>query len=208
MTLTFIFFGSLMTAFSGAVAPGPLLAITLADARKHGPLAGIRLINGHAVLELLLLLLIILGPGEYLKTQPVIIATGLAGGLILLFMGIELIRSAGKGMDERALIGQAVPEVKGAVTSLSNPYWLLWWVTIGAAFLSRSMASGVIGVVVFFLGHILADYIWYGAVGLVTAKGNLVNMSWYRWIEAACGLALILFAGYFFIDALERLGII
>lgn len=208
MSFAFIFFGSLVTAFSGAVAPGPLLAVTLADARKQGPFAGIRLINGHALLEFFLLVLIIYGPGAYLKTQAVLIATGFLGGALLLMMGFELIWKAGSDTSEYRLFSRSSPEIKGALTSISNPYWLLWWVTIGAAFLSRSLVLGLAGAAVFFAGHILADYIWYGAVSFLTVKGNITAKSWYKWVEVVCGLWLVVFALYFLFDAVKRAGLI
>ena len=40
--------------------------------------------------------------------------------------------------------------------SAANPYWLIWWLTIGRGYDMFSMKYGWLGVALFFIGHILA----------------------------------------------------
>jgi len=58
------------------------------------------------------------------------------------------------------------------LASLSNPYWTLWWATIGLGYLAAAMKFGLKGVVVFFWGHILADYTWYALISVGITRGK------------------------------------
>lgn len=55
----------------------------------------------------------------------------------------------------------------GALTSLGNPYWLLWWLTIGVSFITQAKSLLFFGILSFYIGHILADYTWYAFIGIL-----------------------------------------
>ena len=55
----------------------------------------------------------------------------------------------------------------GVVATVANPYWLLWWATIGANFVALARQGGALGLVSFFSGHILADFLWYTLVAFL-----------------------------------------
>ena len=80
----------------------------------------------------------------------------------------------------------------GALVSVSNPYWVLWWASIGAAYMSESLEEGAAGVASFFTAHILSDFAWLTLVAFVLATGRrLISRRLYRGILAACGLFLV-----------------
>jgi threonine/homoserine/homoserine lactone efflux protein len=98
--------------------------------------------------------------------------------------------------------------IDGIVTSASNPYWSLWWATIGLGYLLLSRGQGAVGVLAFFSGHILADAAWYLFVGTAVSAGR----GWftdraYRIVVGACAACLGFFAlsfGYFGLMRLFR----
>ncbi len=55
--------GSFVIGLSGAMAPGPLLTITIAESIKRGPWVGPLIVLGHGVLELTMVIAIISGHG-------------------------------------------------------------------------------------------------------------------------------------------------
>ncbi len=88
--------------------------------------------------------------------------------------------------------------ILGILGSVSNPYWIIWWATIGLGYLVASIKLGIAGVVSFFLGHILADFAWYTIVSSAIARGKqLFSNTVYRRIILACGLFLVGFGGWF-----------
>jgi threonine/homoserine/homoserine lactone efflux protein len=86
----------------------------------------------------------------------------------------------------------------GVLASLSNPYWTLWWATIGLGYLVSAARMGIPGITVFFLGHISGDLFWYSAVsyGVSHGKRILSDLSYQRVIRA-CGVFLLGFGGWF-----------
>lgn len=197
------FVGSFVVAFSGAMMPGPLLTVTIAETGRRGASAGPLLIVGHSVLELAMLAALLLGLGPFLRLQWTTVALGLAGGAVLTWMAIGILRVLPSLRIEAA--GPAEPSrpgrhpvVMGVLMSLANPYWTLWWATIGLGYLTIARQLGLAGVVAFYVGHILGDFVWYTAVSWSFAHGRrFLSDLVYRWIMAICGVALAGFAVWF-----------
>lgn len=94
----------------------------------------------------------------------------------------------------------------GALISLSNPFFLLWWATIGSAYFVSAAVYGFIGVMVFFVGHTLADFTWFGFLGHLTAYGSgFLGAKVYRGLVVACGLGLMGIAIYFLVRGITGL---
>lgn len=212
MTLVGVFAASFVTALSGALAPGPLLSVTLVESSKRGPLAGFLLITGHSILELGLVVGLVSGLGRLLGNNLVIGITGLMGFVVLIYLGIDMVKGSilGGNVVASGLNGASEKSgnllVEGVVVSISNPYWFIWWVTIGAAFLSRINKFGVIGIIIFFIGHILADYVWYQIVSLAAHYGvKITGKKALKIVTLICGVFLIALGLYFGYDGFTRL---
>jgi len=90
------------------------------------------------------------------------------------------------------------PVISGIFMSIANPYWLIWWATIGVGYILYSRQFGFIGVAVFFMGHILADFTWYSLVAAaVTGGRKFLNSRLYRGLIALCASLLVAFSFYF-----------
>lgn len=201
MNLFLIGFTSFVVALSGALVPGPLFTFTVAESAKRGAAAGPLIIIGHGMLELSLVVLIILGIVPFLASPSARTLISVAGGIALIYMGYRLIRDSRTG---RLLIsGEAGQSgihcvLSGVVGSISNPYWSLWWLTIGMGYLVSSLKFGVIGVAVFFTGHILADLGWYSLISLGISKGKkIMGDKGYRFLLFLCGASLVVFGIWF-----------
>ncbi|PKM80611.1 MAG: lysine transporter LysE [Firmicutes bacterium HGW-Firmicutes-14] len=211
MSLLGIFLTSWIVGFSGAMMPGPLLTVTINESARRGVRAGWLLMAGHSILEFFLIVALILGLNKYLDNENFIITASLLGGLFLLWMGFGMLRDAWKGDlsldlsdgNRKALFG---PVLAGIFVSLSNPYWTIWWATIGLNYITNAWVYGITGLVFFFTGHILADFTWYGAIALAVVKGRrLINDRMYRSLIAVCGVFLAGLAVKFMSDGLRML---
>ncbi len=203
-----IFGGAFVIALSGALMPGPLLTLTVAHAARRGFISGPLLMLGHAALELALIAALIYGLGPIIQKDAVKGAISLLGGGALLWMGGGMARSAGGmslnigGGEEKPAGAAANPVAAGALASVSNPYWIFWWATIGLGYLISSLKLGVAGVAAFFLGHISADFLWYSAISLGVSGGRkMLTDKVYRAIVSVCGAALVGFGGWFLFAA-------
>ena len=90
------------------------------------------------------------------------------------------------------------PVVAGVLVSLANPYWSLWWATIGLGYITFSFKYGPAGVASFFGGHIMADLAWYSLISAaVVGSGRILSASVYRTIIVFCGAFLVFLGGSF-----------
>jgi len=191
---------------TGAMAPGPYLTVTIARTLRKGRMSAFMMLAGHAVLEAALLVGFAYGLQEFLKRPTVSSALSVAGGAFLLWMGGSLLYGSVRGsvvtdLEAAEVRSRMGPVVQGAVVSLSNPYWLLWWITIGAALAAKGLALGPIGIAAFYLGHELADIVWYAAVIIAVSSGKrLLSPPVYRAIMGALA-AFLLYLGVRFVLA-------
>ncbi len=214
---------SFVVALSGAVMPGPLFTYTIAktvQAPRRGFLVGLWVSLGHAALEALLIVGLLAGLSELLHYRLVIWVVGGLGSLLLLYMGVGLLRDAIRGrVPQLAADGapsaadgptglQRLPSALGGVlVSMSNPYWWIWWATVGSAF----MVQYRIGwgtwplLIAFFLGHEAGDLAWYLTISSLLHWGRRrISPRLYLGILAVCGVFIIAFAVYLAVSIARR----
>jgi threonine/homoserine/homoserine lactone efflux protein len=203
-----IFFSSFVIALSGAMMPGPLLTATISESSQRGVFAGPLLIVGHGILELFLLVALVFGIAPFLQRNDVFAVVAISGGVILIWMAVGMFRSLSSlsmslnpGTSKRGSI-----ILNGAILSIVNPYWIIWWATIGFGYVIFSWQYGMAGIVFFFTGHILADLTWYSVVSTAVGTGrHLFTDRLYRGIITVCAVVLILFALYFMYAGVQKI---
>lgn len=200
--LAVIFLTSFAIGFTGAVMPGPLLALTLKESLQRGKSAALWLSSGHSFCELLVVGALLGGSSRLVSVDKVVGPIGLLGGFTLIWMGFAAFRRARTAMNafddfpppskaHNLLLG-------GAAVTISNPYWLLWWLTVGTALVLSAAKAGPAGVAFFYVGHISADFLWFGLVGLVVAwRRQMLSGNLYRRVIQACAACLVLFGSLF-----------
>lgn len=192
-----------MLSLSGVITPGPLLTLTIAQSLRRGFVTGPLLVLGHGMLELTLILAIVNGLGAFLKKGAVMGTVATIGGLILFWMGWKMIKQAKRSrllLKEQPAEGTQTlhPILSGILVSLSNPYWTIWWATVGLGYMMTAMEYGLMGLVAFFTGHITADFLWFSLVSYGVSTGRKVfSDKLYQRIIGCCGLFLILFGIWF-----------
>jgi threonine/homoserine/homoserine lactone efflux protein len=203
MPLFFIFTNAFVVGLSGAIMPGPLLTVNIASALKKGFWAGPVVVLGHAIVELGVVFAIYFGITQLLASPKVFYWIDLIGGISLILMGglmySDLIRRkiklefiSQKSQSNRATI------VLAGVVSISSPYWILWWLTVGALLITQSLAYGLLGLAIFYVGHILSDLVWYSSVSLLIGAGKrYFNNFIYQSLIAVCATVLVLLGIYF-----------
>lgn len=214
-----IFVTAFLVGLTGAMTPGPLLTVTVAEATRRGFWAGPLLVAGHGILEGSLVVGLGAGLAALLRLPLVTGVIASVGGLFLLWMGYTITRDAASGRLNLEGISASVaggPALSagrqnlrlvglGIVTSLSNPYWSLWWATIGLSYITFSLERGGVAPVAFFTGHILADFAWYALVAAAVAGSRrFLPPPVYRAVLAACGVFLLFLGGFFLYTGLVK----
>ena len=203
-----LFATSLLVGLSGAVAPGPLLTAVIGDVARTGFWAAPLLVLGHALLELFVVLALARGLARVIRHPTVLRTIAALGGITLLVLGADLARAAWTGAvqlgEAPAASAAALPILTGVVVSVSNPYWVLWWATVGAGYTALALRHGTVGLGAFYVGHIMADFGWYVPIALLLSAGKqLFDAEVYRFIVGLAG-AFLVAMGLFFIAAAIR----
>ncbi|MFA5055687.1 MAG: LysE family transporter [Dehalococcoidia bacterium] len=205
-SLAVIFSTSFVVALSGALMPGPVLALTISGVAKRGFRAAPLIIAGHALLELALVIALVFGLSRFIDSDFIASIIGIVGGSVLIGIGAM---TAIKGRNAQNPLSSPptyatrdhMLVMSGVVLSLSNPYWFLWWATIGLTYLLWSLKLGTAGVATFFVGHTSGDFAWHAVVALVIITGRrFINDAAYRWMLIVCGVALVGLGIYFIIS--------
>ncbi len=158
-------------SLSGVMAPGPITAATLAAGGKNRH-AGAWICAGHIAVELPLILVLAGGVGRFLQSQRVQAGIGLAGGLLLLLLGLQLLASLRRSEALSAGSVDRHPLWIGVVLSGANPYFILWWATVGLTLTSQAVGFGILALVLFALPHWLCDLGWLEALSFAGFKGS------------------------------------
>ncbi|HHT19731.1 MAG: LysE family transporter [Euryarchaeota archaeon] len=192
---------SFWVGLSGAMVPGPMLSVTISDSMKKGSKAGPLVVFGHYIAEIIIIILLILGLGWLIKSEIVTMIIGGMGGLMLIYIGYSMSKSPvpEKNSSKENLVETRGSILSGIISSLSNPYFYLWWATVGWAFMVKGIElAGIIGIFGFLIGHWGADLAWYSLVSCFASKGRyLLSGKRYRIVMNMCGIFLILLGLYF-----------
>jgi threonine/homoserine/homoserine lactone efflux protein len=185
-------------SLSGVMMPGPMFAMTVAKSYKS-QFAGTQIALGHAVVEIPLILLIYFGFARFFQEELVQIILYLFGAAMLLWLGIGMFRArAGVIEKSKDLSYNAV--VAGVVTSLFNPFFILWWATAGIMLIMKMdlLEPGFTGLVLFILVHWLCDLIWLTFISiLIYRTQSLWGRKFQEGLFITCSLLLIGFGGWF-----------
>jgi len=204
-----IFTLAFVLALTGAVTPGPMLALVIGQVLAQGFGAALLILAGHALVETVLVLLLARGLGRWLAGDRIRAGLGLVGGAVLLWMGAGILADAG-GASLATAAQAALPwwalMGAGAGVSVSNPYFTGWWATVGTGQVAALRLQSRADYLTFFAAHELGDVVWYLFVAALLVLGkNWLTDSVYRTLLGACGAIILLLGGVFLFIAIRLL---
>jgi threonine/homoserine/homoserine lactone efflux protein len=164
--------------------------------------AGSLIAVGHGIVEFPLIILITFGAAAIFHRRSAQIVIGLAGGAMLLFMAYGIYKNT-KAPDEAAnKIIAGKPVLAGILLSAGNPYFLVWWATVGLALALQAKGFGIWAFAAFAIIHWLCDLIWYQALSWASFKGaTLLSAGKWKTILSGCSAAMLLFGLKFIFDS-------
>jgi len=178
---------------TGALAPGPTLVATINSSLQRGWTMGPKVAAGHALAEVVIFLLIVKGLATVAEEQTGIVA--LVGGSALILFGILTLKGSKTAtMKISSKDATSNPYLAGALTSAANPYFWVWWLSVGSALVLAELREGLVLAMIFMIGHWGADFGWYTLVSTSLDRGRtLLSETNYRRTLALCGTFLVLF---------------
>ncbi len=187
---------------SGVMAPGPLFTANISYGLREGAKSGIKMAAGHTIVEFPLVIL--LGIGVFsLETFPEFrIIISIVGAITLFVFALVQIKTVLQNNKNITSTPKHGPLVTGIIFSALNPFFIVWWLTIGFKLISDAMLiwafSGIL--IVFFL-HIWMDFAWLGGISFLASKSSkILSNRNYKFIMIGLSLLLVYFGITFLVD--------
>jgi threonine/homoserine/homoserine lactone efflux protein len=215
VSLLSTFLAGVVFGLALAAPPGPMNAVIAEESVLRGWTSGFKAGLGAMTADLVFLALALLGAVTVVERAPTLRNAMVAvGGLLMLYFAYGAARGA-----KESFQAAAAPESRGFskafVLALSNPYQILFWLTVGVGLLApgridvlASATDALAGIVVVETGHpaLLAGLFGGIAVWIVGFPASLVAAE--KRVEAAAPAVAVLsaavlaaFGGYFLFDA-------
>ena len=184
------------------MAPGPVTtaAIVMGTKSRH---AGMWMAVGHGLLEAPLMVFILIGVGVLFESAGTRTVIGIIGGIVLIWMGVVMLREIQRKAEASAVLTVRGPLMTGFILSITNPYFLLWWATVGLALAKDARKLGLLAFVLFTIVHWLCDLVWLEALSWTSFKGSqLISQAHQRIVLAICAVAMLFFGTVFIYRAI------
>ena len=187
---------------SGVMSPGPLFTANIMYGLKEGTQSGLKIAAGHTVIELPLIIFLAVGVisletiPEFKTTIVLLGAIGLFG-----FAGLQIKNVLTKKIQTGIQVKHGA-FLTGILFSALNPFFIIWWFTIGFKLISDSIELwSYWGIGILFGVHIWMDFVWLGFVAFSASKaGNILSNQNYRILMIALSGVLIYFGISFVLE--------
>ncbi len=185
-------------SISGVMAPGPMFAANVAYGLKGGIKTGLKIACGHSIVEFPLVILIGLGSISLTTIPQFREIISILGAVFLFVFAAIQIRSIIK---KPALVFEERhgPFLAGILLSGLNPFFFIWWFTIGFKLIADAIALySMIGIGIMFVFHIWMDYAWLSLVAFLSSKGRKIigNKSYRIFMLAISGILISFGIGF------------
>jgi threonine/homoserine/homoserine lactone efflux protein len=186
-------------SLSGALAPGPLTASTATLGAKQGWKAGFVVSIGHMIAELPLVAAVSLGVFvAFTSSSDAVIVLGLIGGAFLIFFGVITGKNAPHAVlpnteEEGDAKTYRTPLGVGVTLSAFNPYFIIWWIGVGAPLILEALSLGGFPMLaIFYVSHVWLDFVWLSLVASIASLSRM-NPKYYRIVLIALSIMVFIF---------------
>ena len=187
---------------SGVMSPGPLFTANIVYGLKEGKIAGLKIAMGHTVVEFPLIVFLGLGTIS-LETFPEyrILITVIGAIGLFVFAGLQIKSIFGKDFRNETNSNKN-SFLAGILLSALNPFFIIWWLTIGIILITESIALwGFSGILILFIFHIWMDYVWLFAVaGFASKAKNALSNNNYKILIVGLSILLVYFGIQFLLQ--------
>ncbi|HJR85738.1 MAG TPA: LysE family transporter [Nitrososphaeraceae archaeon] len=203
----------ILVSASGVLTPGPLFFTNLALSRYGGFWSGIKIAIGHTIVELPLIILYSLPFIVFTypsTTFSIFTIISIIGGVSLIVFGVfYVVRTLGKNDNLNSTIKPSRienPILAGILFTGINPFFFIWWISVGAKLISDSLQflGYPLGIVFLFFVHIWMDYAWLGLSSYFASRGmKIIGSHYHKFIVILLTLPLFYYGIKFIIAGIS-----
>jgi len=198
----------MVLGLAAGFAPGPLLALILAQSIRFGTREGLKVAAAPLLTDLpIVAAATALVVAAATTADALLGAISLAGAVFVAYLGVESIRTTGveAGRPEEAPRSWA----RGALVNVLSPHPYLFWITVGAPTLIRAWREGPLAAAAFLAGFYACLVGAKMLVAVVAGRsGGRLRGGAYRAVMVVLGALLLVFAVRLVIEGLRLLGVL
>lgn len=187
-------------------SPGPLTFLVISETLRHGLRAGVKVALAPVLTDLPIIALAVLLLDRLLAYPTVYGIIALAGGILLLHLGIGSLRISAVELQEPGMPSSSL--WKGIATNLLNPNPYVFWISVGTPIILDASQHSWVHAAAF---AVLFFFFIVGSKALlakmVDGSRAFLRSRAYLWIMRILGLLLVVYGLMFLKDGLARLGI-
>lgn len=197
----------LVLGLSAGFSPGPLLMLVMSETLHHGTRSGVRVALAPVITDLPIILATLLVLVKVSGYHGILGAVSLAGGFFVLYTGYESIRTQAVRIDLPPEEPKSLR--KGVLTNFLSPHPYLFWITVGAPLLTKSLTIGLPAFFAF-IGSFYFTLIGskFLLAVLVGRSRNFMGSRVYLCTMRILGVLLVLFALMLLREGLKLLGLL
>ena len=177
---------------SGAISPGPSLAVVIRNTITGGRAQGIMTGLGHGIGLTIYAFIAVMGLSSMLiGNQTLFVSVQIAGSFWLIWIGCNMILSSPKESSKKNVDSRKRGFVEGFMISFLNPKILVFFVAVFSQFIHKELTNIDRTIIVMVAGVI--DTFWYVFVAMLLAGSNFIDKikKYSVWIDRFTGVLLI-----------------
>jgi len=192
----------ILISAAGVMAPGPLFAANVAYGLRDGGKSGIKIAIGHTIVELPLVILLGIGIFSFEIFPEFRIGISIFGAVILFVLAAIQIKTTLQVKKTAFFNLKHSAVLTGITLSVLNPFFIIWWLSIGLKLISDAMLIWAFaGIVIVFSLHIWMDFVWlYSVASLASKSSKVISDKNYKILMLCLSAMLIYFGITFIVD--------
>lgn len=202
----FLMMGTVL-GLSAGFAPGPLLTLVISETLQHDSKSGAKVALAPIITDLPIVILTLFILSKLSNFHTILGIISLIGGLFILCMGYQGIRTKGVETDLKEIKPKSF--TKGVLANALSPHPYLFWFSVGAPTMTKAISQNINAALAF----IISFYVFLVgskiALAVLIGKSKyLLSSNAYIFTMRVLGLVLCVLAIVLFHDGLNLLNIL
>jgi threonine/homoserine/homoserine lactone efflux protein len=186
-------------------APGPLLALVISETLEHGIRSGIQVALAPVITDIPIILLALFAVSRLSGFDRILGTISVLGGCYVLYLGYQSIRLNSRKTFQLETKPDSL--TRGVLTNALSPHPYLFWISVGAPMLTKSVVAGTAAPFIFIAGFYAFLVGAKITLAMLVGKSkSFMSDNAYRYTLRFLGFALTGFSVVLFADGIKLLG--
>jgi threonine/homoserine/homoserine lactone efflux protein len=197
----------ILFGLSSGLAPGPLLALVVAQTLKHDANEGMKVAAAPLLTDLPIILVSVFILTRFLNYRGILGGISLLGGIYVSYLAYESLKTKPVTFS----VSETEPHSfrKGWWVNTLSPHPYLFWITVGTPFILKSWEQGLLPPATFVLSFFVSLVGSKMLLALFIGRSrSFLTRSTYLWVMRSLGAILTLFALFLFKEGLTFLEVL